>query len=222
MSEYSEDEVDENVWYNRTWLVFFLCFLFFPVGLYGLYKNETATTCTKSIIITLFALFAYNQIFGNEEFDKLMTGMSTELNSPTQVVNKEISIGDPLQTDYFEITVNSVTIKDRVDTGNMFSSMEPEKDVKFLIINTTFKNIDVESRMIMDGSLWITYNGKKYEFDVSETILDDNWGVLLDRINPLLSKTTNIVYKIPAEISGLAYFRPGRAKSNEVIFLGNI
>lgn len=42
------------------------------------------------------------------------------------------------------------------------------------------------------------------------------------RPNPLTSKTTNIVYKIPAEIKGAAYYRPGRSSKKDLIELGNI
>jgi len=63
--------------------------------------------------------------------------------------------------------------------------------------------------MLMDGSVWINYNGKDYEFDKSESIMAEGWGLFLDQINPLISKTTNLVYKIPAEIKGDIYWQPG-------------
>lgn len=70
----------------------------------------------------------------------------------------------------------------------------------YLIINVTFKNTNNESRMLIDGSVWINYNGKDYEFDKSETVMAEGYGILLDQSNTLISKTTNLVYKIPAEI----------------------
>jgi len=50
----------------------------------------------------------------------------------------------------------------------------------------------------------------------------EGWGLMMDQINPLTSKTTKLVYKIPAEIKGLAYYRPGRSNKNDLISLGNI
>ncbi len=135
--------------------------------------------------------------------------------------NKGIAIGQVLKSDYFEITANKVSIKDRVNTGNSFADLKPEQGSKYLIINTTFKNIDEESRMIIDGSVWINYNGKDYEFDKSETIMLEGWGLFLDQINPLISKTTNLVYKLPEEIKGDIYWQPGRASKKEKIFLGH-
>lgn len=74
----------------------------------------------------------------------------------------------------------------------------------------------------MDGELLINYNGQDYKFDKSETIILDGWGLLLDQINPLTSKTTKLVYKIPEEIKGTFFYRLGRASSNDLIELGSI
>lgn len=115
-----------------------------------------------------------------------------------------------------------MSLEDRVNTGNEFADLKPEQGNMYLVINATFKNIDKESRMLLDGSVWINYNGKDCEFDKSETVMLEGWGLLLDQINPLTSKTTHLVYKIPAEIKGNAYWQPGRADSGQKILLGNL
>ena len=91
-----------------------------------------------------------------------------------------------------------------------------------IIINVTFKNTDNESRTILDGSVHIKYNGTDYNFDKSEPIMADGWGIFLDQINPLTSKTTKLVYKLPTEITGEAYYNPGRSESNQLIDVGSI
>ena len=133
-----------------------------------------------------------------------------------------VKVGEVLKTDYFDITVNKVEVKDRVSTGNEFSDLKPEDGNSYLIINATFKNTDSESRMLMDGSVWINYNGKDYEFDKSEPIMAEGWGLLLDQINPLTSITTNLVYKIPTEVKGEAYWQPGRSDDDQRILLGTL
>lgn len=100
--------------------------------------------------------------------------------------------------------------------------MPKEDGIHYLIINVTFKNTDDESRMLTDGEVLINYNGKEYKYDRSEMIALKGWGLMLDQINPLTSRTTNLVYKIPAEIVGKAYYRPGRASKNDLIELGEI
>jgi hypothetical protein len=76
--------------------------------------------------------------------------------------------------------------------------------------------------MLMEGAVFINYNGKEYEFDKSEVIMAEGFGLFLDQINPLTSKTTKLVYKLPAEIKGPAYYKPGRASDDEKIFLGDL
>lgn len=131
-------------------------------------------------------------------------------------------VGEALATRYFEVTVNEVSLADEIDTGNRFSSKAASEGNKFLVINATFKNTDEESRTITSGSVWINYNGKDYEFDKAEPIMADGWGLIMKRINPLTSVTTNLVYEIPKEITGTAYFQPGRSNKDELIVLGNL
>lgn len=84
------------------------------------------------------------------------------------------------------------------------------------------KNTDEESRMMFEGVVWIDYNGKRWKFDNTETILLEGWGMILDQINPLTTKTTKLVFKVPAEIKGPAYYQPGRSSGGKMIYLGNL
>ncbi|AZA51550.1 DUF4352 domain-containing protein [Chryseobacterium sp. G0201] len=131
-------------------------------------------------------------------------------------------IGETLPTDYFDVTVNKISIENRVNTGNEFADLKPEAGIRYLIINTSFKNNSEESRMLIDGEVLVNYNGKDYTFDKSEPIMLEGWRLMLDQINPLTTKTTNLVYKIPAELKGKAYYKPGRSGSNDLIDLGTI
>jgi hypothetical protein len=134
-----------------------------------------------------------------------------------------IGVGEVLKTDYFEITVNNVSINDMVDVGNEFANLKSEPGNKFFILDVTFKNIDDESRYLYDGIVYVTYNNKPYKFDKVESVLYEGWeGTTMKEINPLTTYTTKLVYKIPSEIVGAATYQPGRAGSDEKIFLGNI
>lgn len=46
--------------------------------------------------------------------------------------------------------MNKINIKKKVDTGNQFADLDEEEDNCYLILNTTFKNISDESRMLMN------------------------------------------------------------------------
>jgi hypothetical protein len=130
--------------------------------------------------------------------------------------------GDVLKTKYFDVTVNKAVLENSVQTGNEFANLEAEDGIRYLIINVTFKNTDKESRLIYDGMVIIKSDGKDYKFDKSETILLDGWGLFLDQINPMISKTTNLVYKIPNDIKGAVFYNPGRAEKKDLIFLGTL
>ena len=119
-------------------------------------------------------------------------------------------IGEELQTDHFAVTLNTCLVADSVNTGNKFSDLKEEPNAAFLILDTTFKNTDTESRMISAGSIFILINGKPYEFDKTESIMADGYTSVLDQINPFLSKSTKLVYKIPKEIRGQVFWEPGR------------
>lgn len=220
-----DNSTTQSKWYDKTWLVIVFCIFFFPVGLYALWKNQSISKNWKIGVTVVIALIVIGQLGKDKDGS---SSSSSSVSSSTEKSEKKseeptgVSVGQVLQTDYFAITVNEVNLQDRVRTGNQFADLKPEQGNMYLIINATFKNTDNESRMLMDGSVWIDYNGKKYEFDKAETVMLEGWGLLLDQINPLTSKTTNLVYKIPAEISGPAYWQPGRAKKNQRIFLGNL
>lgn len=142
--------------------------------------------------------------------------------SGSQNTAKIVKVGEVLKTDMFEVTVNKAAVDDHVNVGNEFADLKREAGVKYLIINVTFKNVDKESRMLVDGNILINYNGKDYKFDKSEPVMEDGWGLMLDQINPLTLKTTNLVYKLPAELKGELFWNPGRADEDQKIDLGNI
>lgn len=151
-----------------------------------------------------------------EEKAKAIGDGDSKQSSESVKVEKETEtysqIGETVKDEYFEVTVNSVDVV-KSKKINDFESLEAEEGAKYLILNVTFKNIDKESRMPLEGSVFINYNGTNYEYDNTETILSDGWGLYFDQLNPLTAKTTNIVYKIPAEIQGNAIYKPGRGSS---------
>lgn len=168
--------------------------------------------------LAVFTFIAFGSM--DDDGDSSSSSSSTTINLDNSTTVKQL--GETLSTRYFEVTVNEASIQDRVNTGNQFTDLKKEEGIQYLILNTTFKNTDNESRMISDGEVIINYNDKDYLFDNSEMIMLEGWGTMLDQLNPLTSKTTNLVYKIPDEIKGPAYYRPGRSKKSDLIAIGNI
>jgi len=159
------------------------------------------------IIIVLFLIIAFG------------SGDSGSKNS--NAVAKPVGIGQAGRTEYFEIMVNKVELNERVRTGNQFANLKAEPGNMYLIFNVTFKNVDNESRMFSEGDILINYNGKDYTFDHPEMVMLEGWGTFLDQINPLTTKSTNLVYKIPSEIIGDIFWRPGRNSNDLMFLLGN-
>ena len=175
----------------------------------------------SAVILVFFLILAIGS--GGDNNPSSDTSASSEgVNNDAGKPGNFKNVGEALTTDYFDVTVNEFTLKDKVSTGNQFADLKKEEGIRYLILNITFKNIDSESRMLSDGEILINYNGKDYKFDKSESVFVEGWGLMMDQINPLTSKTTKLVYKIPAEIKGLAYYRPGRSNKNDLISLGNI
>lgn len=114
------------------------------------------------------------------------------------------------QVGYFDVTVNDCTITKSIETGNRFSTVKPDPDARFLTVNATFKNTDNEGRLPLEGSLFISKDGKDYKFDTTESIMSEGYGIRLRSLNPLIKLNTKIVYKVPNELSGEVYWKPGR------------
>ena len=63
--------MDTQKWYERKWLVFALCVIFFPVGLYGLYKSQSIEKPTKYVIYGIFTVIILIQPFMNKEVEEV-------------------------------------------------------------------------------------------------------------------------------------------------------
>ncbi|WP_128330215.1 DUF4352 domain-containing protein [Apibacter sp. HY039] len=199
--------------------------------------NKHFKTLVSALTVAFFAFIAFGSLDDDkkkEESSSTTEKASTETAPPaenpstTESLSKPetssnfTKIGEPLKTKYFEVTVKKMRIEDRVKTGNEFADLKKEEGNRYLILNMAIKNISDESRMLSEGEVIINYNGKEYKFDRSETVMSEGWGVLLEQINPLTTKTTNLVFKIPAEIKGQAFYRPGRSGKDDLIDLGEI
>ncbi len=56
---------EEKHWYDKTWLVIVLCIIFFPVGLYALWKNSSISKGWKIGITVLISLIVIANISSN-------------------------------------------------------------------------------------------------------------------------------------------------------------
>jgi len=121
-----------------------------------------------------------------------------------------LKIGETIQTEYFDVTVNNVAACESL-VINQFSELKKEPDARYILMNITIKNNSDESRFSSNGNLLIYYDNRFINFDKTEFIIGDDWG-LGDQLNPMLSKTGKLAFKIPKEIHGDLYYVPARSK----------
>ncbi len=238
-SQAPTSSLQKSKWYQKTTWVVIWCIFFFPVGIYGLWRNSSIRRGWKigvTVIIAVIVLVAGNQ---DDQSNRTSTSSPSSSDAASSSTAPEatdvpeatepppaptgVGLGEVLQTEYFDVTVNEAGLSNKVETGNEFADLQAEPGNRFIILNATFKNTGNESRMLFGaGSIFINYNGKDYEFSKAEMILADGWGLMLEELNPLTSTTTNLVFKIPEEVSGDAYWQPSRASGDEKIFLGTL
>lgn len=123
---------------------------------------------------------------------------------------------------YFDVAVIGGKVNKQVGTGNKYTEPKQWEGSRFLTINASFKNLDTESRLPIEGSVFINYDGKEYEFDSVEPIMMEGYNIWFKKINPLITMKTKLVYRIPDEIHGPVYWRPGRNPTDTRLWVGNI
>jgi hypothetical protein len=73
---------NSNAWYEKTWLVVILCIIFFPVGLYALWKNSSISKGWKIGATAIIALIVIANLGDKDKNSNTTT-------STTEVVNEE-------------------------------------------------------------------------------------------------------------------------------------
>lgn len=123
---------------------------------------------------------------------------------------------------HFQVSAKKSYATIKVGTGNQYAEPKQWEGSRFFIVNASFKNLDTESRLPVGGSLFINYNGKDYEFDAVEPIVLQGYNIWFRSINPLITMKTKIVYRIPNEVSGEVFWRPGRNPTDTRLWLGTV
>jgi len=100
-----EESVD-NKWYDKTWLVVLLCFVFFPVGIYGLWKNNYLSNDWKIIISVLIGVWLYYNVYQNI-YNKPSTSLGDKITKSGSV----ITIDSFKSSEKFKISSEDSSIK---------------------------------------------------------------------------------------------------------------
>lgn len=215
--EIQSEQPTKGKWYNNNAVVILLCFLFFPVGLYGLWKGKMSNgvKISLTIVISIIVLAAVGNNKKKTQAESKTSQTTTETKRAPQ-----INVGDVLHTEYFDVVVSKAEFYSKINTGNDFTTLPEERGTQYLVIYVNFKNTSNESRVLMDGQIIVGIDGKSFKFDKSEQVLAEGWGLSFKQINPLMSITTKLVYKVPSDLKGSFYYNPARS-GDKAIFLGD-
>ena len=135
---------------------------------------------------------------------------SVALDNVRAIVRSSVDIARQAVVGYFDVKIDSCKVVGSNVTNKSYAEPKAWPGSRFVVIDARFKNIDVEGRLPVEGSLIVKHNGRELRYDSTETIMLEGYGIYFKSVNPLISMPTRIVYRIPDEIGGEIFWEPGR------------
>lgn len=143
--------------------------------------------------LTIVAFFVLMGVIG------ALFGSNSNSPSATQQAQAEkrpLKMGQPFQSDKFEITVTGKEIANRVyDDSGMFYS---KPDGVFVVVSLKYKNIAKERNRLDNSAFSLTSKGNTYS---PVNIMATGKNIFLDAINPGIEKTGNLYFDVPQDIA---------------------
>lgn len=195
-----EDSTTKQKWYDKTWLVIILCIIFFPVGLFGLWKSSKISKVWKIIVTILIGILFLASLGDSDKTKSSATSSdSTEEQTASEEQPSYSKIGDEITVDNFVYRVNGVYFKKSI--GNEFDTQTA--DGIYLIVDLSVKNLDKEEHTL-DNSLFKLTDESGTEFESSidaSTALEMNGNetLFLKQCPPKINKQGYIVFEVPEE-----------------------
>ncbi|WP_211196215.1 FxLYD domain-containing protein [Flavobacterium sp. H122] len=121
-----------NAWYEKNWLVILLCVLFFPVGLYALWKNSSIAKGWKIAITVIISLIILTNL-GDEKIKTNSSNASTVSSEKESIAETEVKKTESKpdveilkQTATYQDVMNAYTIHCRVrnNTSELISYVD--------------------------------------------------------------------------------------------------
>lgn len=136
-------------WYNKTWLVILLCILFFPVGLYALWKSNRFTMGWKIGISAIIALIVIVGITADPPAEEATASSTSNTNASPQATAAKPLTWQIVKTDStnrqltFRITINDRT-DDKAQLFEIARQLKEDRNWKEELV--CFFDIKVPSR----------------------------------------------------------------------------
>ena len=150
-----DNSTTQSKWYDKTWLVIVLCIIFFPVGLYALWKNQSISKGWKIGVTVLIALI----VIANLGDDKKDSSSTSDNSSNTE----NSAASSPALTQ---------AQKDSIAEVERIAVIEERKNQTITAADLTQNYIDNEVRADEN------FKGKKFYVegtvsDIKKDIMDD-------------------------------------------------
>jgi|688.fasta_scaffold630827_2 hypothetical protein len=202
-----DNSTTQSKWYDKTWLVIVLCIIFFPVGLYALWKNQSISKGWKIGVTVLIALIVIANL-GDDK--KASTSSNTASSNSTESSQNSDSktteadnaptyakIGDEITIEHFVYRVNGVRFAKSL--GNEFAKQTA--DGIYLIVDLSLKNMDNEEHTLDNSMFKLTdASGTEFESSTDATTaleMDGKETLFLKQCNPKIQKQGLLAFEVP-------------------------
>lgn len=132
----------------------------------------------------------------------------------------DLGIGSTANIGYFDVTLHSAIIHIGLPE-NTVSLDGDQDDGQYVEMVIEYRNTDSESRMTDPGYITIENEGKRLIFDARANLIGEGYWVD-KQLNPLLSHSGRIFFKIPSSITGVVRWVPGRNSKDIEFIVGRV
>jgi hypothetical protein len=202
-----DNSTTQSKWYDKTWLVIVLCIIFFPVGLYALWKNQSISKGWKIGVTVLIALIVIANLGDDKKAStssNTASSNSTESSQNSDSKTTEVDnaptyakIGDEITIEHFVYRVNGVRFAKSL--GNEFAKQTA--DGIYLIVDLSLKNMDNEEHTLDNSMFKLTdASGTEFESSTDATTaleMDGKETLFLKQCNPKIQKQGLLAFEVP-------------------------
>lgn len=197
----------EDKWYNKNVTVIVLLILFFPVGIYGLWKNKNFSSTIKLVITSVFGIFIIISGIGNSNRENSRVVQQNNVQPEKRLANsnkdikteKNHKIGESFQLGDFNYSINNIQRTQFI--GNRFVSEQSNTGASFVIVTFSITNESNKTKTVLTDDFKILDNRGR-EFQPSSRantalVMSRGKEFVLSELQPGIPQTIQTAFEIP-------------------------